>query len=112
MDNWNRGKENISSTVNAVSYTHLTHELTQFKGTHTDEKLGRGRQPKRNVYGVVGGMRWVGRPRRRWLQEVEADLARMGDVWQEEDVDRDKQYRKAMSVQGLVGFLFPIESPH
>ncbi|KAJ4445683.1 hypothetical protein ANN_12368 [Periplaneta americana] len=42
------------------------------------ERVPEGRLPKRALYGHPGGLRKRGRPRLRWLQDVEDDLRRVG----------------------------------
>lgn len=42
------------------------------------ERMGRDRQPKQIFEAEIRGVRRRGRPRRRWLQEVEADLKALG----------------------------------
>ena len=43
-----------------------------------DERMEDGRMPKRLMHNDIMGVRKRGRPRKRWLQDVEQDLRRMG----------------------------------
>ncbi|KAJ4445407.1 hypothetical protein ANN_07212 [Periplaneta americana] len=49
------------------------------------ERMPEGRLPKRTLYGYPGGLRKRGRPRLRWLQDVEDDLRRAVAEWCKEN---------------------------
>ena len=58
------------------------------------ERIDQDRQTKRILYGEVGGVRWLERWRRCWMEAVQADLGRMGvrNAWQEEVVGGLKHF--------------------
>lgn len=66
------------------------------------ERMGRDRQSRRALYSEVGRVRRVGRPRTRWLQEVETDWGRMGiKNWRRRPVERSMWRRIVEKNAGL-----------
>jgi hypothetical protein len=53
------------------------------------------REPKRVLQGTAGGGRRKGKPRKRWLDDMEDDLGKTGVKWRIKAMDRT-EWRKNM----------------
>ncbi|KAJ4430204.1 hypothetical protein ANN_22414 [Periplaneta americana] len=68
------------------------------------ERMPEGRLSKWALYGHPGGLRKSGRPRLRWLQDVEDDLERVGcKRWRQQAQDRDEWFLLIKEAQALHG---------
>ena len=68
------------------------------------ERMPESSLPKRALYGHPGGTRKRGRPRLRWLQDVEDDLRRVGcRRWRQRAQDRDEWFQLIEEAQALHG---------
>ncbi|KAJ4429692.1 hypothetical protein ANN_21893 [Periplaneta americana] len=78
--------------------------LIRFSRLRHLERMPEGRLPKRALYGHPGGLRKRGRPRLRWLQDVEDDLRRVGcKRWRQRAQDRDEWFLLIKEAQALHG---------
>ncbi|PSN58363.1 hypothetical protein C0J52_12997 [Blattella germanica] len=58
------------------------------------ERMEDGRMPKRLMHNDIMGVRKRGRPRKRWLQDVEQDLRRGIRGWKVQDRDKWREIVK------------------
>lgn len=66
--------------------------------------MGRDRQSKQIFEAEIRGVRWRGRPRRRWLEEVEADLSALGiRNWRHLAGERSEWRRIVEEAKALIG---------